>query len=508
KEMTEHRQGFEDSVAALDPAIAEKVVPFVEACRVVLDAYDQTALDVLDGFLTSLDRSMLLAGADNLRRCIFQLNAGFNSYRDAVLVAQGPSDVPLYNLMLPLLKAVKDGQAPIQQLVFYIEGERIRAKGNLVAMEKGLPELPEVQQLRKAWETQLETATRFGKAAVEKNWETAELELDLLRDNMRSLNTLMLQAELAVRSTGPSPSPLVNLLVNTGRRMAIGQAQAYEFLPLFEELKHGVRGIAVQLEVIQTEAAAGDRDGYAEVITAGKQAFEHYDEGFRLIEAFFEGRVVENLQRGLELVLKASTEQQTAHQKLLDQMEKQGKVSCIKCGHPSSPGRLRCERCGTPLPLAPPGTPTSVLGGQQEGVEVQTAEADQPIVTENLRRLYDAVNRVAEGSLSVEKYLETVQWFEELVETQLSNIGPIRAPADMEGADVAKAQEHFDSFKESVREAISELRAYSGDPNKTHLMNGVRLSNHAANELVRMEKALNPGAETKGLSQTAGEMMG
>ena len=30
KEMAEHRQGFEDSVSSLDPAVAEKVVPFVE----------------------------------------------------------------------------------------------------------------------------------------------------------------------------------------------------------------------------------------------------------------------------------------------------------------------------------------------------------------------------------------------------------------------------------------------------------------------------------------------
>ena len=47
--------------------------------------------------------------------------------------------------------------------------------------------------------------------------------------------------------------------------------------------------MAVQLEVINSEAAAADKDRLRRVVAAGKQSFDHYDEGFRLIESFFEG---------------------------------------------------------------------------------------------------------------------------------------------------------------------------------------------------------------------------
>ena len=71
------------------------------------------------------------------------------------------------------------------------------------------------------------------------------------------------------------------------------------------------------------------------------------------------------------------------------------------------------------------------------------------------------------------------------------------APADVEGADAEKAQEHFDAFKESVLEGITGS-ACAGRPEQEPLMNGVRLTNHAANELGTHGE----GAQSRRRSQT------
>ena len=102
----------------------------------------------------------------------------------------------MYNLLLPLAKQVSQGEAPLEKLIFFLESERLTAKQTLMGIlgERAAQKLPEVQQLRKAWENHLETATRLGKAAVE-------------RTGRRSTPSLSCCWRACAASTSCSPRP-------------------------------------------------------------------------------------------------------------------------------------------------------------------------------------------------------------------------------------------------------------------------------------------------------------
>ncbi|HEY4001986.1 MAG TPA: hypothetical protein VGO93_24140, partial [Candidatus Xenobia bacterium] len=328
QELATARQGFEGSASSLSPAVAERVQPFVDKARQVFMGYDH-ALDLVDEYVKSNDHNVLVQAAEHVSRFSTQINLAFQVYRDAVLVAEGPSEIPNYNLILICIKEWRDGSSPVEKLRVMVERERLMAKATMDALDKE-PKLPEVLELRKAFEKHLESATKLSVAARDGNQSAVDVEADKIRETFQSIGPLRAAAETAVRSQGDSPSGLVNLVVNTGRRLSRGEAHPKELAGLLDQVRPVIRSAEAQFEVVTK--AATDAERLNDAFEGARKAFATYDEAFKCFDQFFEGHYLNRLERGMQLLVEASKLQYAAEQRVLDVQERQGKVSCMKCG--------------------------------------------------------------------------------------------------------------------------------------------------------------------------------
>lgn len=486
QEIDEMRHDFAEHVQTLDPKVREAVGGYIDEANHNLDAY-QHALDILGEYVKSGDRRKLMQGNDQVGRCMYQTSFAFQVFRDAVLVAMGPTDIPNLNQLLQGYEEFINGQSNMMKMAVVAEREYRLSGHELGKLGKTPSDLVEVHELKRAWQAHHDCMSRLLEGLKAGDRKVIDTEVDRARDTFAALKLAVPAAETARQSQGPTPSPAVNVFIHIAREMEAGQAHPDALVAIFANLKQAIRSTEAQFETAARMDGADEKQELKQAIERGLQAFADFEAAFGTIDAFLEDRDVRTLHTGIRGLESAARVLHEAQQKVLDFVEHESAVVCVKCGHHNGQGRVRCERCGTGLPV--PAAPTSGVYGGSEEEEV----VEPPLVSDTLRKVYEAVNGVTDGSLSTEKFLETVTWFEGLLESHVATLGSIKPETPAEGdptltdAVTEVAEKLVTSSVDHFRQAIAEFRAFADDNDNRHLADGVRLCNHAAHELKKVE---------------------
>jgi hypothetical protein len=269
-EIDHDREQFNQTVEGLDPAIREAVAGYVDQAHDMLNSYSH-ALDILDESIRTGSRRKLLQGVDQVGRCIFQCSLAFGVFRDAVLIAQGPTDIPNLNQMLQAYEELMAGQVPEMKLMVVAERERRMSAHELRKLADKPSDLVEVAEVQRAWQAHNDCMVRLLEAINKRDRSAVGIEVDHARDTFAALKAAIPAAEEARLSQGPSPSAIVNMLINTTRDMLDGKVSSDVFTTVLTSLRQNVKDSEAKFEIVTSRPI--EQDDLQQAIDKAREAF-------------------------------------------------------------------------------------------------------------------------------------------------------------------------------------------------------------------------------------------
>ncbi|MBT9582187.1 hypothetical protein IV102_02490 [bacterium] len=481
-------QDFQATVAGLPAEMREKITTLTDAAEEVFGFMD-TALQEVGQFLQQGDVNLLYNAGSVVRRAADQLNYIFNEMRNFVLAVSGPTSIPNLNLMLRAYEVfTPDKDAKGERLKEFVQSERFMALQSLDDLEKSEP-TPELSYLKEVWDAHLRCMNRLFAAIDKGDKPGVDKEMENARTTFTRLFERIPSATMSQRYDGPTDSPQVNLILSLAADV---EAQVLHDAPLVEALAvvyESASDTATSLD--QILEAGVDSVIVRESIARALQAIEYQQEALNEFSEFFINRT-DLVLRSAMFKLEESTLQLTAAMaKLTELADREGKVACIRCSHYNPTNRHNCEKCNTPLPNL----------GQQAGSTFEAAEggpapgenAQGPVLTSNLVRLYTAVNGVADGTLDADAFLKEVEWFQAQIDSNSEY--EIEEPnwEELDEEERSKEEEAYKALEEvqamfaqgvaEMNEALEKMRGYVESESRSEIEDALRTMDNGARKI-------------------------
>lgn len=140
--------------------------------------------------------------------------------------------------------------------------------------------------------------------------------------------------------------------------------------------------------------------------------------------------------------------------------------------------------------------------------EGQARGASELVMTENLFRLFEAVNAIAEARIEPDEFADILSWMAELVQEHLLGLPPApsfsRSGMNAEQVEAVGAlEEDLAGYREDVVEgaeefltALNRLELFLDDGEKNHLITGVQMVRDAAIRIQKAQAAIDGVAAT------------
>jgi len=492
--LDEQIKDYQGIIEGLSLDVREKITTLTEAAQEVFGHMD-AGLGEIESYLQSGDENSLYTAGSVLRRGAEQLTYIFNEIRNFVLAVAGPTPIPNLNLILRAHEVFVPGKDEKgERLKEFVMAERLAALQSLDQIGEE-PSTPELAGLREVWDQHLRAANRLFMAVEKLDHAGVERELESIKLTFHSLYERMSSAVMSQRYQGPTPSEPVNLVLSLSADL---EGQVLSDLPLMEALaplQESCRETADGLEELLK--AGVESVVMREEIEKALDAVEYQQEALVEYSEFFENRETLVLRSAAHKLQESTLQLHEALERLGELAEREGKVVCIRCGHYNPPGRGNCEKCSAPLPN---------LGQQQssfetaEGAPVAAGAPEGPVLTSNLVRLYQAVDRVHTGEIDLETFLAELDWFAGMIEknseftVEEPNWDELSEEEQAGAEEAAKWMEEIQQiFAQGVTEmqdALELLRQYAETEEKSILEDGVKQMDSGARKVATVGQAL------------------
>lgn len=378
------RRRFEQ-VAARAPREAERVRDVFKRHRQVLDQ----ACRHVSGPASRLES--LSAQLSELNR---ELDDCLTEHREAAMVAMGPTRLPGVNAILQAIKANRSGAG----LGALLAEERKRVERGLAAQH--LPE--EVADALGRMSEHLGEMLLLSDTPMEPRFR--ELAQSYYQTALTAQETFARAEAEARMESGPTPNPALNRLIHDVR--AGLPADPQDVLGDIAGLRNQLASVARMLSSSQgvTAIAANLEEQFDRLEIAVETLCTQPAEWPRAvgeITAAFVG-----LSRsGKALALLGETE---------------GKIPCVHCGQLNRSDFASCSRCGAVLPR--------VAQLREARVDIGENAGQGPPMTQNLKRMLDAIGAFENGAIPVHVFQDQVIWFRGLLARALELWPPGQQP--------------------------------------------------------------------------------
>lgn len=328
------------------------------------------------------------------------LNSALDAYsRDFALF--GPYKSGAANTLHRLWDAVAQGQAPKQSWTEYCRffSNDFENKLDTVATV----ELPGRSFFRKNCETVLEELAELSEAKPNSG-ESIEEQLSSLDQAIR--NTELFELEIVTANAGTTPIPTTNVMIDFLVGFSGGHVSLETLSTVVDDYADIMDGYAENFE----QAASRPSDS-ALVQEEIPRTLDALDSHFAVIEELTEGLQDLNKDKSQEIVdkLKETAEQLNESREVFaTAAQHQNHIVCLGCGRSNPPENRNCEACGETLPrpedsgLVASST-FSVLAGPA------LEENQQLQMTENVARLFQSCDDVADGKITHAEFLAELQ---------------------------------------------------------------------------------------------------
>ncbi|MCA9794522.1 MAG: hypothetical protein KC910_22090, partial [Candidatus Eremiobacteraeota bacterium] len=412
---------------------------------------------------------------------------------------EGPTEIPVLNLILRLRAAY------LQQAVERAEVER--AIDNLVEMSKtAIAELekadqttPQMVTLLEAYQLQNRCLADY-KAKLDQAAPQAEEALvaacQRVRQAMASLNrAMMVEGPCRLERT----NVFLNIAANYHQRKLPDEVFLEAIEGFYQELE------SEQGRVERLASLPNDNELVIEQIDLVRDAYEAHAQALEWFEEYVEGND-DRYEAARERLVVASETLSDCKAALEQIADEAGKLTCVFCSATNDPSARICSRCGAQLPT-PAGGDRSTVNYQEADGQASFGQDDFEM-TENLVRLFESVNAVAEGQMEDQDFEDVLAWLDGLmVEAQrgLPEVPDLMANQDLKEADrgqLASLEEELADKRRQIHEAIHEFRdslnlmaVFLDDHDKEHLMTGVVGIKEATQKMQRAERQIRQMAQ-------------
>jgi tetratricopeptide (TPR) repeat protein len=500
---------FEEIVSEQPQNIQAECAKEVEYAMECFKSY-QEALDILEHYFKSADKFEIVRGAEKVRGISALLDAAFFNYRNRSLIAMGPTAIPILNLVLATHKSLVEASnddIPMlaEKLLTIVQREYITVGRGLVELRR-FNLIPEEELLKLAYEDHQQACL-----AIKDNVQAMEIEplqasIESYSGVAARIYDLIPAVNLKRMTAMPTTSPQANLVLNLAKTLVMGTGAEEEmFLEALKGLEESFNNTKMQFEAVRRSPT--DSVLVKEEMENAQKAIEAYEDAIMDFYKFLEVRDTLLLTQAcvkLDEAVKLISKSGEAFQ---DIAEREGKTPCIRCSHYNPPDRKTCEKCGAVLPVSSE-LQTSRTFELEESSEGKPQEEDIQM-TEHIYRLFDAVNKVSEGQIPMEEFVEVVNEMEQKVLEGKKAYGPLPTinidslkPEQKEQATsvrdmLEEAKEIFKEATDDLLTGITFFKQYIEKGDKNNLVSGVQIIWQGVGKLQKVDRATEVIKKTK-----------
>lgn len=406
----------------------------------------------------------------------------FEAYQQSD-INEGPTEMPMVNALYRAKEQVflgAIGKEVFQNLIHNIVTNTNVAIAEL-QQDKQAPEGYARDTLIRAYERfaddveALEPVIEVGEGAV-------DAALEDVVDTGRAVRKAMEAYTMHRATDGPSKMAHANFVLNMASLWREERLPQEVFCRGMEVFRKSTDDLWHEIEGIATIPCEGQ--GIGEQMDCARKAFESHFAALDMFQRCVNGEN-ELYEEAFNMLVSAANSLADCKE-MFDKMgETVGKIPCVRCGSFNEPGNRSCASCGAHLfvPSSFDGS-SSTLSFQEDGGQVQYG--GELVMTKNLVKVFETVNRAAENRITADEYASVLDWFRQLVEDNLINMPPEPELDDSSlneeekqqlwaiQEQIAGAREEIDAGAHGMVNAIETLREFITDTNSWHLVEGVR----------------------------------
>lgn len=424
-ELKETRVDFDITLSAQSRKVQHACKKLVAGINETFDEY-QRLLETMGSYFQTFDKSILENILENILNLSEKLNRQFYDFRDTALSAKGPTSLPGLNLIILIANGLRNNEYIYVSPLYHIEREAEVMESLLAEMEQA--EQNENIIARKEASAKfldaMDALIEFLETSDRTLLDAAIQDLDAAAQMFNSLPGTINREELA---KSPTQSPLANIIINSVPGLVSGEISQDFFGDVLQRLWDELDLLRFRYNAISRTPAESSRvEEESEILKEIIDAFEEVlNEFFDALESWQPQQFPE-LTEKLEAIVEELHQSMKSFQNIA---ETEGKIPCVKCGHYNSPGIRFCEKCNFKLPV--------IAGEKQRRLDMKEGEPDGsskqegPVMTENVRQLFESAQMAAEGKISIEEFSDVVTWMENLLSQAYKAAGPV-PPVEIE----------------------------------------------------------------------------
>lgn len=503
------REDFSRGAKAFEPEVREASSFEEESVMGTIDYY-LNVLHPIEEYLKNKERLDLVRGAEMVRRAAMNLNTALLAHRNKVLYAMGPTDIPNLNLFLKCQRELKAGKMPSERFQEIVEMTRQEIAAARNALRHGASS-PEREALAKAYDRHNETMDIFRQYIREKKEELLDRGIDLFKKICEEIKELLPLVGAWEMTSHPTPSPEANLVINLAQSLIDGKRCEEELVSALGNLERSFARIQREFETLASTPLESVL--VSDEIASTREGFTLYQNAVEDFHTFLEGREQFRLEHGISKLKEAVSLLHRSFETYKEISEREGKILCVRCNHFTPPGKRNCEKCGAVLPRIMEPAPSTFQLKEME-------EMGGIVLTDNLVKVLEAVNRAGNGEISDEEFLKTIQWMEKIVKDGEQGYKP---PPRMNLADLPPDQQEggkmlkqaieegvalFHKGTKEMLEGLSTLKKFLDDHDREHLSSGAQLLWSGSGKLTQVQKitaqAVQDAAKRSGIAVQPG----
>jgi len=465
KALTEASNGmtatWEDFKRKVEESGPEHLQTYKDEIEEIHKAFLQykSALEEIGHYFSDHNQNHLGEGKSQLKYATYRMIRALNAYQSKEL-AIGPTDIPYVNFLYKAVEALKAGKIELELFQGMVKEASRNAE---LAMEAAKKEEPnkEITYIIEAYQEHIKDYQAINEKAQSKDYEGLKTELDNLALAASKLKDGFQKINLKMLTSLPTPSPYVNLMINVTRSLINTEIEEDVFVKTLESFKGSLQNMFHEFELyarVPTNSLL-----VTEEIEKARHAFELFDQAVKNYDQFLELRNVGLLEHAVKTLEEAGNLLHQSFTAFQEIAEREGKIPCVKCQHYNPIELNRCEKCGSSLVKLGEAAATSTFSFSEQSQEVGVTMGEM-VMTENLQKLFDAVNAVSEGNLPLEEYLGVLDWLDQLTQTEYENTQKIpdldlKTVPEAEMKNAEKLKEQLEEIRQNMLNGMDEFRA-------------------------------------------------
>ena len=262
-----------------------------------------------------------------------------------------------------------------------------------------------------------------------------------------------------------SDSPFINEICRVAdcvKRGTLPKERLQERIEIFLQIQY-----KFMADFDNMQPTIDERPIYEEKKDTVKEHLNMVLEGLNIALSYMNTGNEEDLDAGLEQA-KEAVKFLIAFEKELKEAREAPKVKfCFKCGTENPRSARYCVKCNFNFPRLQMEEESTLDVRIEEGGIQQTGQAQ----SENVMKLYNVVDQIKTNQISMDEYLDTVYWFEDLLIKGREEQSKIKVPDDMGDPQIMEAFEQFTELFElgmtDLEQGIRMLKHFPelNDPN-------------------------------------------